>query len=292
MQSGRRAVVGILRTVVDRTPLAVLVLVIGLAGGRRAWAQVDKLPKGEDVLEKSIEAMGGKAALEKIHSRISKGTMDVPAAKIKGTVTIYEAAPNKNYTIIDIEGEGKSESGSDGTVQWEISARGGPQLLAGEEKALSERQNTFNGALYWRKLYKSVECVGVEEVDGRLCYKLVLTPQAGQPEIDFYDQKTYLPVKNSLSLKGPTGNVTIDLIPSDYKKVDGVLIAHTVTQKVMGMEQILTLKSLEQNVDIPADRFALPAPIKALVEKGKAESKPAGGEKGAPTPGEPKKDKP
>jgi hypothetical protein len=39
----------------------------------------DDLPKAETILDKYVEATGGKAAYEKHHTEISKGTMEIKA---------------------------------------------------------------------------------------------------------------------------------------------------------------------------------------------------------------------
>src|SRR5687767_1631044 len=50
------------------------------------------LPKAAEILEKYVKATGGKAAYEKVKSRIMKGTMSV--AGQTGKLTIYQKAPN------------------------------------------------------------------------------------------------------------------------------------------------------------------------------------------------------
>ena len=67
----------------------------------------------------------------------------------------------------------------------------------------------------------------------------------------------------------------------DYQKSDAVLIARRMTTLVAGapVKQIIVIEKIEQNTDIPADRFAPPEPVKALLAKSKAETKPAAGEK-------------
>jgi hypothetical protein len=260
--------------------LVTLALAAGGPWLAQAWAQAEKLPKAEEILDKSVEALGGKAALEKLHTRVSKGVIEVAAQGFKGPVTTYEAAPNKNYTVVEFERIGKIESGTDGVVQWEITPMSGARTLDGAEKALNERMNTFNAPLYWRKLYKTAVCTGVEEVDGRPCYKVVLTPELGSPETSYYDQKTYLLTKVSLVLKGQMGETPLEIVPTDYRKVDGVLLPHKTTQKIIDIEQVLTLSSIEHNVDIPADRFALPEAVKALVNKAGAASQPTSAKAG------------
>jgi hypothetical protein len=242
-----------------------------LTTGSLARAQEEKLPKAEEILTKSIDAMGGKAAFEKLHNRVSKGTFEVlgqgqgPGAK--GSATVYEAAPIKARTAIQIEGVGTIESGTDGKVFWELHPMMGARILDGEEKAMAMRQSTFNSTLHWKELYKKAECVGTEKVGDQSCYKLVMTPAEGSPESWYIDQKSSLPIRMDMVVKTQMGEMPIEVTIEDYKKVDGILYPHKATQKVMGVRQVITVQSIEHNVDIPKDKFDLPDPVKELLKK-------------------------
>jgi hypothetical protein len=255
--------------------LAVLATAVTLAStGRPALAQEKKLPVAEEVLDKAIEALGGKAAMEKQHTRVSKGTFVIPAAGQKGTLASFEAAPDKYYQTIEMSGGMKVESGTDGEVYW-VLTRQGPRILEGEDKALKARDSRFNALLYWRSLYKTAACTGVEDVDGHPCYKVVLTPELGPAQTYYYDCQSYLARRMDLTLKGPRGPAPTEIRFDDYKKVDGVLVPHKITQTTLGIEQVVSFDTIESNVAMPADRFAIPEAVKALLEEPKTTTRPA-----------------
>src|ERR1700757_4780405 len=102
-------------------------------------AAADTLPTGEAILDKYIEVTGGKAAYEKKISEVSTGVMEFTGKAVKAHIPGYQAAPNKSYTVVEIDGIGKMEEGTDGTVAWERSALKGPRIKTGEEKAVSLR---------------------------------------------------------------------------------------------------------------------------------------------------------
>jgi len=76
----------------------------------------DDLPKAENILDKYIEVTGGKAAYQKHHSEIQKGSFELAAMGLKGSLVSYRAEPNKSLTEIDLGSIGKMRDGSDGTV--------------------------------------------------------------------------------------------------------------------------------------------------------------------------------
>ena len=286
--------------------------------GAGAAKSDENLPSAEEVLGKVVDALGGKAALEKVTSRVTKGhsNLRIDGQSVSGTFTLYEQAPNKVYALVEWEridkvetvpdGQGRTktfyvpttlgkvQSGTDGQVHWVLAptppATGpelegdagttGARVLKGEERAQSARASVFNMWLHWRELYNKAECVGREDVDdGHVvhhCYKVVLTPKEGHPETYHFDQQTYLPTRVDLSV---TTESTQRSRFADYKRVDGIRIPHKITKTLteVGTRQTETviLDSVEHNADIPADRFALPEPIKALLAKSGADTRPA-----------------
>ena len=61
------------------------------------------------------------------------------------------------------------------------------------------------------------------------------------------------------------GKVTTTSVEGDYKKFGNVLQATTMVQKMMGVEQKLTLSTVEYD-NVAPSAFELPAPIKALIK--------------------------
>ena len=248
-------------------------------GPNLAAAQEQKLPKAEEILDKSVDALGGKAAFEKLRNRVTKARIETqipgrPQSQ-SAALTMYQEAPNKCYEVVELEGIGKVETATDGVTYWENSPVQGARVLEGEEKAQQQRATLFNPELRWRELYQKVECVAVEDVAGVPCYKLVLTPAEGKPETVWYDRKTYLPAKGEAVLATSMGALPVQQTFADYRKVDGILVRHKLTQTTAGVEQVITVESIRHNVDIPPDRFALPEAITKLVDKPKGATQPA-----------------
>jgi hypothetical protein len=231
------------------------------------FAADEALPKADTILDRFVEVSGGKATFEKHHDETIHGNLEFTGRGMKGTLTIYQAEPDKNRAIIDIEGVGKIESGTNGDVAWESSAIQGPRIKQGIEKADAFRDAAFNGALYWRKLYPKAETVGVETVNDHECYKVVLTPQEGNPTTHFYDKKSGLLIKTAAKRVTQMGDIDAEGFVDDYRKEGDILSAHKLTNKFAGQEIQITIASVEFNTGLPKDRFDLPDDIKALQKK-------------------------
>jgi len=61
-------------------------------------------PSVDQILDRYLDASGGRAAWQKLHSRVSKGTVDVPTAGASGTVEVHEKAPDRVLITVNIAG--------------------------------------------------------------------------------------------------------------------------------------------------------------------------------------------
>jgi hypothetical protein len=206
------------------TGLALLALA-GAVGTGAASTEI-ALPAADVVLDGYIEATGGKAAYGKVTNRVTKATLDLAAQGIKLDLTIYSARPNKNYTLIESDATGKMEKGTDGTTVWETSAMMGAQIKEGQEKTDFLREAMFDRMIMWRDVYKEAECVGVETVSDKPTYKVVLTPEDGNPQTCYFDQASKLLVKVDVTVETPMGAIPLETFLEDYREVGGVLLAH------------------------------------------------------------------
>ena len=250
-----------------RHRLTPAVVLAGLLCGSLSIRAEEPLPKAEEILDKFVEVTGGKVAYEKIHNEKSTGTFEFVGKGVKGTLTSYRAEPNKMYTRVELENIGAIEHGTDGETAWTLSALQGPHIAQGEERALALREATLREPLLWRKLYKSAETAGVENVDGAACYKVVLTPNEGKPETQYYDKKSNLLVKMTMTVVSQMGEIPSEMVISDYKAQNGLLSPRKTHNKVLGQEFETTVGQVDYNIDMPKDRFDLPNEIKALVTK-------------------------
>jgi zinc protease len=227
------------------------------------------LPKAETLLDKFVEVTGGKSAYSKVHSQMLTGTMEFVAMGLKGKLTIYSAEPDKQYFEVNLEGVGKMQEGSSGGVAWANSAMQGPRIKEGAEKTESLMRAQFNAELNWRDLYKTVETVGMETVEGKGCYKVLATPKSGNPKTLWYDKDSNLMVKVSAVTASPQGDIQSDTSLTDYRKEGDVLMPHKMLVKAGPMDIVMTVDAVQHNPEIPKDRFEIPDEVKALLQKAK-----------------------
>jgi len=225
------------------------------------------LPTADTILNKYLEATGGRAALEKRHNQVAHGSFELPSAGLRGTLTIYEAEPNKNRLVVDIPGIGKIEQGSDGQIAWENNPLQGPRIKEGVELTESLRDSTFNLPLVVRKIYSKIETTGAETTEGHDCYKIVLTPSSGNPTTEYYDKNSGLLIKTTATRSTAMGDITVEIVYDDYRKDGDVLAPHKTTQRAAGQEFQIVVDKVEVNVDLPKNIFDAPPEIQELLKK-------------------------
>src|SRR5579862_9265909 len=189
-------------------------------------AAEEPLPSADTIYDHFISATGGKAGWEARHSQVQHATIEFPKQGLKGSITIYEAAPDKYLAVTELPAIGKIAAGSDGSTAWENMALTGPRVKQGVEKAEALRDGAFNAPLYWKKLYLKAETTGAESVEGHDCYKLVLTPRDGEgkPITEFFDKKSGLMIKTMATAASPFGEIKAEIVYEDYRK-DGDLLS-------------------------------------------------------------------
>lgn len=219
------------------------------------------------ILDRHLEVSGGPDAHKAIKNRHMKARLTIPAHGIEGTLDVYIAKPNKMYTLLEASMIGKVESGSNGDVVWEVSGMTGPVIKEGKERTDMLRRGRLELASDWRDNYQKVETDGTEDIDGKICDWVVLTPQEGSSDKQCFDKETGLMVMTKMTLATPQGDMLLKTYLSDHREVDGLKLPFETKIVVMGQERHLKVESFEHNVELSADRFDLPEAIQSLVDQ-------------------------
>ena len=238
-----------------------------------------KLPSAEQVIDDYIKATGGEAARRQVKSRKMIARLTFPTANINADVVEYAQAPNFIYRESKIENLGTSRAGSDGKVSWMIDAITGPQVLEGEALAFNLRMTRFYHELDWKKIYKSAETTAIEAVDGKPCYKVVFTPETGDPLVNYYDKESKLLVRTDVTIPLVLGKVSVESYMGEYKDFAGVKVPTKTTMKMRSQQRVLEIKEIDVNCEIPAGTFDIPEVIQEVIAKQKEKPKEKSEEK-------------
>jgi hypothetical protein len=239
----------------------------GKAPAEAKPAAVDPaLPAPRDVIDRHVKAIGGREAVLSHKSAHATGTFSVPSSGMVGTIETFGAAnPDRVLVRITIPGLGEMANGFDGSHGWAVTPMTGPMLQQGKELDQTRLDADFYGELRDPKKYASMKTLEKTTFEGRPCYKLSLVRKDGNEDFEFYDVDSGLRAGSINTRESPMGTVTTTSVETDYKKFGNLLQPTTLVQKMMGVEQKLTLSSIEYDTVSPSV-FDLPPPIKALIK--------------------------
>jgi len=225
----------------------------------------ESLPSARRIIDRYIEAIGGRAAIQAQSSSHTTGTLELPSAGMKGTVDVYAAKPNKSLFKMTLAGLGDMQEGFDGTTGWSMSAMTGPTVLQGKELEQKRFDSDFFAELHGDDRYESLTTVEKAPFEGRACYKVRLVRKGGGEDFEFFDVETGLKAGSIATHDTAMGTITGTTIETDYKRFGKLMQATTIKQTAMGLQQVITITSVEyDNVDPSV--FELPAAIKAIVK--------------------------
>jgi outer membrane lipoprotein-sorting protein len=231
-------------------------LAVTWLAGAGASAQ-EKLPTVDQVLDKYVAALGGKAAIQKVKSRISTGTFELPEGGLKGTITFYSKAPNKRRYSLDAPGVGLIEQCFDGATGWANSPEGVRDLSA-TEIAQERISADFYAPLNIRKTFSGLTMKGMEKVGERDTFVLEGKESTGGPRVMYFDAATGLLIRVTVVRESDEGQVTVDNFLEDYREVDGVKIPHLLTQVQPQYRIITQVTEVKSNAPVDEALFARP----------------------------------
>ena len=235
------------------------------APSAKAPAPAVGLPSAKSIINRHIEAMGGRNAILAHTSSHASGTMTISGAGITGPLEIYSAKPDKSLVKISLGGIGDVIEAFDGTNGWSLQPMTGPRVAEGKELQERKFDSDFYGDLHQEGRYASMTTVEKTTFEGRPCYKVSLVRKTGGEDIDFYDVQTGLKAGGLITRETPMGPMTVTQVHSDYKKFGDLLVPTTLKQTAMGADQVMKITSIEFD-NVAPSTFEPPAQIKALIK--------------------------
>jgi CubicO group peptidase (beta-lactamase class C family) len=237
-------------------------------GGEPVFNRVDKSkgpPKIEvdDLMAKTIAALGGEANLRSIKSRVMTYELDAVNQGIQGSATTYSKAPGKQATETTLTALGKVIAKGfeffDGTNGEEVFTFSQVEKYAGKKLEDARIAYDLYAPLNWKTNFKSIEVKGTEKVGDEECWVVEFTPEKGTKFREFYSTRSFLSLKREGVIPSSTSENSLpySVVYSDYREIDGVKLPFKSvnTTPTMG-DVITTVKSVKHNTEIDDSIFA------------------------------------
>lgn len=228
----------------------------------------DSQPTAREVLARSIEAMGGKEALDAIESIHFSGTFSMPAQGLSGSVEAWEAPPDRMLVRAELGGLGTIETGQAGGIGWSIDPMQGPRLLSRKELDQARVGQTLLRTSDPMDRYAEAEVDGRETFEGHDTWRLRLVMKDGAQSTGWYDVETGRQVGFAMTQVTMMGEIPVTIVMEDYRAFGPLSLptrtVNRMTAMGMGVEQVLTIDTVEIDPESLPD-FEPPPSIQALL---------------------------
>jgi outer membrane lipoprotein-sorting protein len=214
----------------------------------------------QEILGKWIEAQGGAKALEAVKDTTIFGSIELVTMGISGTATMYQKEPNMMRLDIEVMGMVITQA-YDGEIAWMVDPQTGATTQMPENASQEfKRQALGNGAILNPEKYGiKYDFKGKEKLEDKEYLVLEQTTADGHKTTIYLDPATYLTYKAKGTALGQAGvEIMAETITTDYKKVDGLLIAHSMTQYQDGQEYMrMTITKVVLNSNLEDSFFKM-----------------------------------
>ena len=224
-------------------------------------AQDDKTDaKAAQIVSKMIDAQGGKKRIQEIKDMVVTGTVEITQLGMEGSLTIYQKEPDKLRSDVEVMGMIITQA-YDGKTGWWINPQTGETEEMSEQMATEMKRDALgNDSLLNPEKYGiHYTYDGTETIDGIEHHIITRHFDDGFEATLYISGETYLTTKSKAMTIDPTGvEVMIETYHSDYKEIDGTMVAHSLIVYQDGEEYMVsTITDVQYNTGLEDSLFKM-----------------------------------
>ncbi len=213
------------------------------------------LPAAEQLLDKYLAAMGGAEVLQKITSRVQKGTLTAFGGQ-HFPVDIYAKAPDKRVSVMHLQG-GDSVTTFDGKQGW-LSVPGRVHTMSAAENDAARIDADLYLPAHLKTLYQKFSVDAGERIGGHETYEVAGSTE-GQPPLRLYlDKESGLLLRLVRYAETPLGRNPTQIDYADYRDANGVRVPFRWTLARPGNRFTIQVEQVQQNIPVDDAKFAAP----------------------------------
>jgi zinc protease len=207
----------------------------------------------KEILKKYINAIGGEELLRNVSDRITdmKGIVQ----GIETEIIFCQKMPNKLCQKI-IVGDVEQKIIFDGTKGVKVIGETSQDIIGNELVKLSF--DAILNLILDPESYKiKLQYKGLEKIDGRDFYKIMLTLPNDAEWIQCYDMETGLKIRDSKDIFTPQGKYQQITEFDDYRSIDGIRYPFKIKQYLGNQTLDFTIESIKVNIGILDEIFMI-----------------------------------
>jgi photosynthetic reaction center cytochrome c subunit len=213
-------------------------------------------PTADQLLDKYLRAVGGVAAIEKVTSRVMKGSISFGDRNVP--IDIYSKDPDKRISFTHTP-DGDSVTAFDGHEGW-LGSPGRPtREMHGPDIDAAAMDADLHFAAHLKEMFSGAEVRGTEKIGDHDAY-LVIGRREGKPPLRLYfDEQSGLLVRLVRYGETPLGQLPTQIDYADYREAGGVKIPFRWTLARPGGRFTIQVSEVKENVAVDDAKFAKPA---------------------------------
>lgn len=224
----------------------------------------EKRPTVDEIFDKYLQAVGGKAAVDKIQTRVSQMSLQRPStvnpSGKPSVIQYYQKAPNKVLAVITAPDGTVTNQGFNGTVGW-IKTPTEQREMTPAELAQARQLSELHKESTLKDQFSNLRVGGKQKVNDRDAWVLVGTNTSGKRERLFFDAETGLLLRRVVLNPTILGLDPLQTDYMDYRDVDGVKLPFTIQVSAIDNNhngQTRTFSQIKQNVPVDDSKFEPP----------------------------------
>jgi photosynthetic reaction center cytochrome c subunit len=226
------------------------------SAGENKAGTAPALPTADQLFDKYLAASGGADAVQKISSRVEKGTLTGFGSQ-HIPVDVYGKALDKRISVMHLSG-GDSVTGFDGHSGW-LSVPGRPPHIMNAEENFGARMDAdLHFAVEVKSFYAKWVVAPGEKIGGRETTQVVGRNGGQLPLKLYFDSQSGLLLRLIRYSETPLGRLPTQIDYSDYREADGVKVPYRWSLARPGNRFSIQVDELHQNVPVDDAKFTLP----------------------------------
>jgi outer membrane lipoprotein-sorting protein len=220
----------------------------------------------DKIIDHYIEAVGGAEAIQKITSRVEKGTISFGPQQLP--VEVLAKAPNRRISLVHTP-NGDNITAFDGHAGWLGNPGGRPprEMSAPENEAIGF-DATFYLPTELKKMFAQFRVrPAAEKIGGHDVYQLIGVNPGKPPMRLFFDKESGLLVRSVRYADTPLGRNPTQVDYADYRAQDGIKLPFQWTVARPLGRFTIQVSEVQQNVPVDDSKFAKPAAPPAPAEQ-------------------------
>jgi len=214
-------------------------------------------PTPEQLLDKYVQAVGGSAAIDKVTSRVMKGTIEFGGQSVP--IDIYAKDPDMRISFTHMPG-GESITAFNGHEGWLGTPGHPPHFMQGSEIDAASIDADLHLATHLKRMFTKMAVEGTERIGDHDAYVLLGERDVKPPIRLYFDEKSGLLLRLVRYGETALGWLPTQIDYADYRNTNGVEVPYRWTLARPNGRFTIQLSELQQNVPVDDAKFAKPAP--------------------------------